>query len=160
MFRFLFLLLNSFAVTVVTLGVAFAEQKPEGDISGLVGEWRYRSITVDGKKSDPKEIQDYRMVIGEDGRVAMYGGKNQMVSGRIVKADASKKPGEIDWIVASRSEFDGRFTREVTQKGIFEAGKDRLKLCLTRDAEDTARPSEFASPEGKELVLEELERVQ
>jgi hypothetical protein len=51
--------------------------------------------------------------------------------------------------VASRSEFDRCFTREVTQKGIFEAGTDRLKLYLTRDAKDTTRPGEFASSEGK-----------
>jgi uncharacterized protein (TIGR03067 family) len=132
---------------------------PTGDFSDLVGEWRYVAMTVKGKKTDPKEVKKYWLVIAKDGAISIYDGKAQVVAGRITRVDAGKRPRRIDCVLAGRSEFDGRFAPEYAQEGIFEVGKGRLKMCRSRDPKEEKRPAEFASPAGKDLVLEEFERI-
>ena len=101
----------------------------------------------------------YRLVIAKDGTMSVYDGKAQVAAGRITKVDPDKKPRQIDCVLAGRSEFDGRFAPEYAQEGIFEASKDKLKMCRTRNAKEGKRPTEFASPADKDVVLEEFERI-
>ena len=133
---------------------------PVGDFSRLVGEWKYVAMTVKGKKTDPKEIKNHRMLIARDGAISIFEGKAQVAAGRITKVDTGRKPMWIDCVLAGRNEFNGRFTPEVAQKGIFEVTRRKLTMCRTRNAKEEARPSAFAAPPDKDLVLEEFERVQ
>lgn len=133
--------------------------KPVGDISALVGEWQFKALVANGKAHTPDELKACRMVVSKDGGVAMFDGDNQTVSGRITGVNRTKTPHEFEWVSGGRSEFSGRFEPKYVQKGIFEVKKDTLRLCFTRDSRDTPRPAAFASPEGKELVLDEFVRV-
>ena len=133
--------------------------RPVGDFSALVGEWHMKSFVANGKAMPAKDAAACRVVIDKDGTVAKYDGERHVVSGWITHADARKTPHEIEWELGGRSEFSGRFEPKYAQKGIFEVGKDTLKLCATRDATQSPRPAAFESPVGKELVLQEFVRV-
>jgi uncharacterized protein (TIGR03067 family) len=130
-----------------------------GDISRLVGEWRYVAMTVKGKQTDPTEVRNYRLVIAKHGAVSIFDGDRPVVTGRITKVELEKKPMQIDCVLAGRSAFDGRFAPEHAQEGIFEVTRDGLKMCRSRDAKAESRPTEFRSPADKDLVLEEFERI-
>jgi uncharacterized protein (TIGR03067 family) len=133
--------------------------RPVGNYSPLVGEWRYKSHVANGKAGGAKELDGSRVVIAEDGTVSMFDGNNQGASGWITHVDFSRKPPQLEWELGGRSEFSGRFEPKYAQKGIFEVTKDTLRICITRDATQTPRPTAFESPAGKELVLQELVRI-
>lgn len=133
--------------------------RPVGDLSALVGDWQFKVLVANGKAHTPDELKACRLVVSKDGGVAMFDGENQTVAGRITGVDLTKTPHEFEWVAGGRSEFSGRFEPKYVQKGIFEAKKDTLRLCFTRDSRDTPRPAAFASPEGKELVLDEFVRI-
>ena len=146
-------------VAILTPLVPAAPAPPGGDLADLVGEWQYVAMSTKGKKMDPDEVKKYRLVIAKDGTMSVYDGENQVAAGRITKVNADKKPKQIDCTIAGRSEFSGKFEPEYSQEGIFEVGKKTMKMCLSRDAKNGPRPTEFASPEGKDLILEEFERI-
>lgn len=146
-------------VATSSLFIPAAAAPPIGDISDLVGEWRYVAMTSKGKTIAPEEVKNYRLLIAKDGTMSVYDGENQVAAGRITKVKADKKPKQIDCVIAGRNEFSGRFAPEYTQEGIFEVSKKKLKVCLSRNAKDGPRPTEFVSPKDKDLVLEEFERI-
>lgn len=123
-----------------------------GDLTPLIGEWKYVSLTVQGKAV---EVKKHRMVISKDGTISIFEGETKVVAGRITRVDQK----QIDCILAARSEYDGRFAPEYPQEGIYEVTKTKWKMCRTRNAQAGPRPTEFASPPNKDWVLEELERV-
>lgn len=114
---------------------------------------------VDGQDTCKEETKAHRLVISKDGKIAMFDGPNQMADGKILSVDVSQKTNTIDFTLAGRSEFDGRYVPQVPLKGIYEADKQSFKICQTR-TEAAPRPTTVASPKGMNVVLLHCERLQ
>lgn len=133
--------------------------KPMGDISPLVGEWQYVTMSVQGKAVGAEKVAKYRLVIAADGALSIYDGEARVAAGRITRVDTGKMPKQIDCLLGGRSAFDGSFNPQYAQEGIYEVTATTLRMCRTRDASREARPTAFTSPPEKDRVLEEFKRL-
>src|SRR5262245_33047570 len=88
-----------------------------------------------------KEMKAVRVIFAGDSFTMKHPPGNEE-KGRF-RLDASKKPKQIDFT-----------TRIGKAEGIYELGKDRLKLCWTKESKTRGRPTKFArAEEGNDAFL-------
>ena len=138
------------ALTIVLAWPVLAAERTEAKktaaaFAELAGEWKAVETEVDGKKMDPKELADYRLVFtGND--CAIHSGK-RVVQCRVV-VDAGESPHSIDLTRAHDN---------VTSAGIYEVKEGRLWVLLGTNG--GKRPTEFKTKTGTDEVLRVYERV-
>src|SRR5262245_55861287 len=89
-----------------------------------------------------KEMKAVRVIFAGDSFTMKHPPGNEE-KGRF-RLDASKKPKQID--------FTTRFGKAA--EGIYELGKDRLRLCWTKELQTRGRPTKFAhAKEGNDPFL-------
>jgi uncharacterized protein (TIGR03067 family) len=139
--------LTSFAFTVMVAVSAYAgdDAAQKKDKSALQGMWKIASIEFfQGKDENAVGIV---FDFDKDGKnlIIDHNGKTKKATFTLNPAG---KPKEIDMKTADDDK---------TYEGIYEIGKDSLKLCFALNAGD-GRPTEFATQEGKSYVIAILER--
>ena len=92
------------------------------------------------------EMKAVRVIFAGDSFTMKHPPGNEEKGG--FRLDASKKPKQIDFT-----------TRIGKAEGIYELGKDRLKLCWTKELKTRGRPTKFAhAKEGNDPFLLVLSR--
>ena len=111
---------------------ASADQDPKADLKRFEGVWKVTRAEKDGKALPDEMLKDIKVTIAAD-RFTIKDGKDEDVA--IIKVDASKKPGLIDFVPAD----------DVKQlaPGIFTFEGETLKICWAKVGGE--RPKEFSS---------------
>jgi uncharacterized protein (TIGR03067 family) len=139
--------LTSFAFTVMVAASAYAgdETAEKKDKAALQGMWKIVSIEF----SQGKDENAVGIIFDFD-----KDGKNLIIdpNGKTKKATFTLNPAGKPKEIELKTTDDDR-----TYEGIYEIGKDSLKLCFALNGGD-GRPTEFAPKEGKSYILAVLER--
>jgi uncharacterized protein (TIGR03067 family) len=114
----------------------YAGEQPN-DLEKFQGKWVVVSLTEQGKSIPAAETDLLEFTIDKD--LFTVTEKGQTVVQYKIALDSSKKPKEINF-THQIGENKGK-----TELGIYEIGKDQLKLCM--DETRKGRPTVF---EGKE----------
>ena len=118
------------------------------DAKLLQGTWVVDPAVYKDVKDEEviKEMKAVRVIFAGDSFTMKHPPGNEEKGG--FRLDASKKPKQID--------FTTRFDKA---EGIYELGKDRLKLCWTKELKTRGRPTKFAhAKEGNDPFLLVLSR--
>jgi uncharacterized protein (TIGR03067 family) len=120
----------------------------QAELKRFEGRWSYASAIVDGKPA-PEAIL-------KAGRLDLAGEKFTLIASDATHkgtfaVDPAAAPKTID-VTFSEGPRAGQ-----TCKGIYELNGDTCKVCIALAGQP--RPTEFASPAGRGLALEVLERV-
>ncbi len=144
--------MKALGLTLLALGLlltatAYAgdEAAQKKDKTALQGMWKIVSIEF----SQGKDDNAVGIIFDFD-----KDGKNLIIdpNGKTKKATLTINPAGKPKEIELKTTDDDR-----TYEGIYEIGKDSLKLCFALNAGD-GRPTEFAPKEGKSYILAVLER--
>lgn len=111
----------------------------ERELKAMAGTWKEISRQRNGQLVATDELGT--MTQDELGSAAAGGGDRFGLT-YTVRIDPTASPKTIDYIVTGGA---------VVRLGIYELNGDTLRICLARPG--AARPKEFASPAGQDLVL-------
>jgi uncharacterized protein (TIGR03067 family) len=109
----------------------------------LQGTWTVTAHTAGGKKTAPKEIATWRVIVKGNEITARDG--IDLLSAYVFRLDPSASPRAIDLDVTAGPDKD----RKVL--GIYKLEGDTLTVCVPEPGK--ARPKEFASKEGSGHLL-------
>jgi uncharacterized protein (TIGR03067 family) len=137
-----------FLAVIAILFVAADEKKSDDkkDLELLKGKWTLVSLQANGQTKEDASGGEFTF----DGDKLHIKLNDQEHSGRF-KLDASKKPKQIDVTPADGPEKDKLL------EGIYSLSKNELKICIAHHA-GPARPKEFTSTEGSDVMLLTLKR--
>jgi uncharacterized protein (TIGR03067 family) len=129
-------------VLIAVTGLFFAADKPSQDAVQkdrqlMAGTW----ITVSGE-SDGTSIavpRSQRLIVQPDGKIRLER-EGDLVGAAITTIDPSVSPKAIDIEVTEGT------MKEQKYKGIYEVGKDALKICRSGDRGE--RPTAFVTKPG------------
>jgi uncharacterized protein (TIGR03067 family) len=125
----------------IIVGAPAKKEAPAKEPPSLVGQWLGESGLRGGKPDNPPAGTS--ITFTADGKVLMKEGSAGKPEEGTYTADPKKSPAELD------------IAPPTTEKGpnvlaIYKIEGDTLTICLTMGA---ARPKEFASPPGSEVML-------
>jgi uncharacterized protein (TIGR03067 family) len=135
----------TFTLSLGVAGTALAEEKKDDDAKRIQGTWVVDpAVYKDVKDKEViKEMKAVRVIFAGDSCTMKHPPGNEEKGS--FRLDTSKKPKQID--LTSRS-------GQAQAQGIYELGKDRLKLCWTREFKTQGRPTKFAhAKEGNDPFL-------
>ena len=130
-----------------TLVLGVVSMVPAGDETDdaklIQGTWVVDPAVYKDVKDEKviKEMKAVRVIFAGDSFTMKHPPGNEEKGS--FRLDASKKPKQIDFTTAIGK-----------AEGIYELGKDRLKLCWTKELKTRGRPTEFAhAKEGNDPFL-------
>jgi uncharacterized protein (TIGR03067 family) len=137
-----------FAGLTLTLSLGVARVAPAGgekddDAKLIQGTWVVDPAVYKDVKDEQvvKEMKAVRVIFVGDSVTIKHPPGNEEKA--VFRLDASKKPKQVDLT-----------NRLGKAEGIYELGKDSLKLCWTREYKTRGRPTEFAhAKEGNDPFL-------
>jgi uncharacterized protein (TIGR03067 family) len=135
------LVLGTAALALFVGGAGGGEAKKK---SKLQGTWKFTSAIADGDKKP--EIDDMTLTLAAK-TFTVKTGVEVFMKGTY-KADAKKKPHEIDFTFAEGPDE----IKDKTGKAIYEIKGDTLRICIRRPGDDE-RPTEFTSTDGSRRHL-------
>jgi uncharacterized protein (TIGR03067 family) len=110
------------------------------DLRDLQGVWKVVAHERNGEKVPPEELaREYVRIAGT--RIQLAGADHRF------RIDPTADPKGITVEVA------GAMKQGAAQEGIYQVGRDRLKICLSLSLEEGTRPKEFAGKRGIENLL-------
>jgi uncharacterized protein (TIGR03067 family) len=129
------------------------EAQPEGssqEVEKLKGTWRLQSLVRDGKRAEPNEIDNVRLIFSEN----QYTYKNQQGERRVgtFKASPRRKPAVLETTYAEEPE-QGKTIRRIYEW----TDKNTLKIC--DPGPDEATPDNFEAPQGSGREVSVWKRV-
>jgi uncharacterized protein (TIGR03067 family) len=124
-------------------GVVLALGEKDDDTKLIQGTWVVDPAVYKDVKDEQmvKEMKAVRVIFAGDLVTIKHPPGNEEKT--VFRLDGSKKPKQVD------------FTNPLGKvEGIYELGKDTLKLCWTREYKTRGRPTEFAhAKEGNDPFL-------
>lgn len=118
------------------------------DRKTIEGTWRIVGLEINGNKVAEENARKLHVVNEPDGAWALFS-DGKMVAKGTNAFDPLAKPKTNDVTI----ETDGT---KMVYPGIYELGDKSRKLCIAPPGKE--RPTEFASPDGREWILVEFER--
>lgn len=139
--------LASFALgLLVVLTAQGGDDAQKKEKAAIVGTWKITSFETN--KGKDANFEGATLDFDKDGKSMTFTYNGETKKGSF-KVNVSAKPKEIDINPSDENK---------TFEGIYQLGKDTLKICLAPDSND-GRPGEFALKDGKNYVLIMLERA-
>ncbi len=140
------------ALRTLTAALALAALDPEikKDEDRLQGNWKVTSVENAGKKADPKDFANWKMVVAGD-KITEFDGK-EVMDEYTFRLDPAARPAAID-MTGLAGESRGK-----TMQGIYRLEGDTLSVCVSEPGKRD-RPREFRSAEGSAHVLLVFQRV-
>jgi uncharacterized protein (TIGR03067 family) len=127
----------------VVLVAAAPEDAVQKDLDLMQGDWQAISMTRDGLAYPEEDAQAlFRTVKGDQYTVFRF---DKPIGKGKLTLDPTKSPKTFDAHAA------GPGGKEMVLLGIYEIGKDRLRLCVAAHGKE--RPKTFDAPEGSGLTL-------
>ncbi len=142
-------------LALLVIGLLLAADDPKDakkkDLGQLKGTWTASSIEYAGEKVESDIIKGLTVVIdgdkmtikGDSAEIEKYGKAT-------LKIDPTTTPKVIDISITGGDE------KGTTFEGIYEVGKDELKLCVALAGKE--RPTKFESRAGTQEVLAVFKR--
>jgi uncharacterized protein (TIGR03067 family) len=112
-------------------------------------KYKFVSITVDGKKTPRKDLEDMVLIVKGNKGILKKGDK--VISEATAKMDQSQDPWTID-IKITKGKEKGK-----TFKGIMKEKDGKMTVCWGAPGKD--RPTKFSSKKGSGNILEVYELV-
>jgi uncharacterized protein (TIGR03067 family) len=112
----------------------------------LQGDWQMEKAIQGGKPAPEEKVQGSIMTFKGE-KITVKEAKRVNPEEVTFTIDASKKPSTIDITPPN----------DQAVKGIFQLEGDTLKLAFSRPGSE--RPTEFAAPEGSQIVFIQLRRA-
>jgi uncharacterized protein (TIGR03067 family) len=139
---------RSLLVAVVACGIlgAGSQDANKKALEQLEGVWLMEKGTQAGKPLPEEKVQGASMSFKGD-KISVKGPNQNRNEEATFTIDASKKPATIDIMPPNDQQV----------RGIFQVEGDSLKLAFTRPGNE--RPTEFAAPEGSQIVFIQLRRA-
>jgi uncharacterized protein (TIGR03067 family) len=130
-------------VTVVSAGIALAQEKADQELARFDGEWEMQSGTVDGIVVDQETLKFSKGTTkGGVTKILFF---DQVYLEAKFTIDPSKKPRTIDFTIT------GEVNKGKVQLGIYEFEGDTVKICFA--AIGQSRPTDFTAKKGSERTL-------
>ena len=130
----------TFTLSLGVAGVVPAADEKDDDAKLIQGTWVVDPAVYKGVKDEEvvKEMKAVRVIFAGDSCTIKHPPGNEEEA--VFRLDASKKPKQVDLLGKA--------------EGIYELGKDNLKLCWTREFKTRGRPTKFAhAKEGNDPFL-------
>jgi uncharacterized protein (TIGR03067 family) len=140
------LALPGFVVSAVLLAGGGDEAALKKEKAAFKGTWKI--VKMENAKGEDDGFKGAEVTFDEAGNLELK--KCGETKKAMYKLNPKAKPKEIDITI----DDDGA----KTIKGIYEIGKDKLKLCL-EPVPDSARPTEFAVKDNTALMIVTMERA-
>jgi uncharacterized protein (TIGR03067 family) len=135
-------------------GLLLAADNPTGDakkdLDRMQGSWVAASGEAKGNPFPDEQVKGTKLVLKGD-KYSYTVGDTYQEEGTL-KVDPTKKPKTID-VTIVEGEDKGE-----TQLGIYEIGKDTLKLCFAPPGKGKTRPKDFSTNAGNEQLMLVLTR--
>lgn len=126
------------------------EELVKKDHKLIEGTWKVVALEVNGNKSSDEDVRKITVINGADGTWSIHSEGKEIIKGTSI-IYPTQKPKTIDF-----TPTEGERKGEV-HLGIYELDKNTRKLCFAPPGK--ARPTEFSSPLGSEVILINFERV-
>jgi len=130
------------------------DDDPREDSEKLQGSWRGVSLQIKGDFLPPSEASSLLLRFAKDTFTVEQGG--QVTVRGTFTLDATQKPKAIDLVITQTVQDKNKGT---TVLGVYELGKDTLKLCTTK-ANGPDRPKKLAPKTGSTHTLFTFAREQ
>jgi uncharacterized protein (TIGR03067 family) len=141
---------NALWTLTAALALAAPAAEVKKDEDRLQGNWKVTSVENAGKKADPKDFANWKMVVAGD-KITEFDGK-EVMDEYTFRLDAAARPAAIDMTsLAGKS-------RGKTMQGIYRLEGDTLTVCVSEPGKKD-RPREFRSAEDSAHVLLVFQRV-
>jgi uncharacterized protein (TIGR03067 family) len=135
----------TFAVGLVIVFVAGDDEALKKEKAAIQGIWKVTS--AESAKGKDQNAEGATIEFDKDGKSFVFEHNGQSKKGTF-KLNPAGKPKELDMTFTDDN---------LTIEGIYQLDKDKFKACVALEPGD-GRPSEFATKEGKNFLLVELER--
>jgi uncharacterized protein (TIGR03067 family) len=113
------------------------------DQQKMQGTWKAASIESGGKQRPDKDIKNWKLTIDGNKMTARDG--DDFLDASTFTLDAAKKPRAIEIVYTAGPDRGKKLT------GIYEIGKDTLKICVT--LRDKDGPTDFVSKPDTDHTL-------
>jgi uncharacterized protein (TIGR03067 family) len=142
------------ANTLWTLTAALALAAPAAEVKKdedrLQGEWKVQSLENAGKKAEPKEFANWKLIVSGDKMKALDG--KDVMDEYSFRLDPAAKPPAIDMTILAGE------SKDKTLVGIYRLEGDTLTVCVSEPGKRD-RPKEFRTTEKESHLLLVFQRL-